>query len=76
VIAARKRETRNRKIEITRSKPERELRDEFALVAAGFGTVEVSMLYPHPGCFCERVWICLSAKELNFLERDKEFAIV
>jgi hypothetical protein len=24
-------------------------------------------LHPHPGCFAERVWICLIVKELTFL---------
>src|ERR1700730_5736595 len=27
--------------------------------------------YPYPGCFCERVWICLIVKELNFLPTTK-----
>src|SRR6266478_5807646 len=26
---------------------------------------------PHPGCFAKRVWICLIAKELTFLETPK-----
>jgi len=27
--------------------------------------------YPHAGCFAERVWICLIAKELTFLVTTK-----
>jgi hypothetical protein len=26
---------------------------------------------PHPGCSAKRVWICLIAKELTFLETTK-----
>jgi hypothetical protein len=27
--------------------------------------------YPHPGCFVERVWICLIIKELSFFGAQK-----
>jgi len=32
---------------------------------------EVRRGTPHPGCFAKRVWICLIAKELTFLEMPK-----
>jgi hypothetical protein len=74
--AARKLETRNRKIEIRRSNPERELRDVFAPVAAGFGTRGRQHAVPPPRVFSQKSVDLLDCKGVDVFERNREFAIV